>query len=275
MLLAGYTFLYLPIAVVVLFSFNASPVPGMWTGFSTHWYTALRHNDDLISAVLTSAHIAAWAATGATLLGTLAALALVRLRAVRGLSVLRIFVAAPLMVPEVMTGLSLLLMFVSFERLIGWPSERGMMTVVLAHITLAMGYVFLIVKARLQTFDHSLEEAALDLGARPYQVLWHVTLPLIAPSLIAGWLLSFSLSLDDVVVASFVSGPGSTTLPMLIFSSLRVGATPEINALATVLVVMMSMSVACMGWVIWKRNPANRDRISDVGGQKIHSAPAD
>lgn len=253
-LMAGYVFLYLPIAVVVLFSFNASPVPGVWTGFSTYWYSALWRNDDLISAVLTSAHIAAWAATGATFLGTLAALALVRIRAFHGRSILRMFIAAPLMVPEVMTGLSLLLMFVSFERLIGWPSERGTMTVVLAHITLAMGYVFLIVKARLQTFDHALEEAALDLGARPYQVLLRVTLPLIAPSLIAGWLLSFSLSLDDVVVASFVSGPGSTTLPMLIFSSLRVGATPEINALATVLVAMMSLSMACVGWIVWKRS---------------------
>ena len=256
-LLGGYVFLYLPIAVVVLFSFNMSPVPGMWTGFSTHWYHALWNNHDLIAAVLTSAHIAAWAATGATLLGTLAALALVRVKVFPGKALMRTFIAAPLMVPEVMTGLSLLLMFVSLERFVGWPSERGVMTVVFAHITLAMGYVFLIVKARLQNLDHSLEEAALDLGAKPFQVLWRVTLPLIAPSLVAGWLLSFSLSLDDVVVASFVSGPGSTTLPMLIFSSLRVGATPEINALATVLVAIMSISVAFVGWLVWRRSPAH------------------
>lgn len=253
-LIGGYVFLYLPIAVVILFSFNVSPVPGLWTGFSTQWYHALWNNDDLISAVLTSAYIASWAATGATFLGTLAALALVRTKSFPGRSLMKMFVAAPLMVPEVMTGLSLLLMFVSLERFVGWPSERGVMTVVLAHITLAMGYVFLIVKARLQNFDHSLEEAALDLGAKPSQVLLKVTLPLIAPSLVAGWLLSFSLSLDDVVVASFVSGPGSTTLPMLIFSSLRVGATPEINALATVLVALMSVSVAVVGWLVWRRS---------------------
>lgn len=252
----GYTFLYLPIAVVILFSFNASPVPGFWTGFSTHWYHALWMNEDLISAVLTSIKIAALAATGATLLGTMAALSLVRLPYFFGKKPFKVLIASPLVMPEVITGLSLLLMFVSFERLVGWPSERGMTTVVISHMTLAMGYVFLIIQSQLKTFDKVLEEAALDLGAKPARVIWDITLPLIAPALRAGWLLSFSLSLDDVVIASFVSGPGSTTLPMLIFSSLRVGATPEINALATVLITVMSISVAFVGWLIWKRSKA-------------------
>jgi putrescine transport system permease protein len=249
-LILGYTFLYLPIALLIIFSFNNSVLPGVWTGFSFQWYLALFKNDDLIRAVFTSFEIAAFAATGSVILGTLAAVSMVRFGPFKGRTLFGGLISAPLVMPEVMTGLALLLMFVSFERLIGWPSERGIMTVTLAHITLGLAYVYLIVHSRLQDFDRSVEEAALDLGARPFNVFTRITLPLIAPSLIAGWLLAFALSLDDVVIASFLSGPGATTLPMLIFSSVRLGVTPEINALATIIVALVGTGVTITGFII-------------------------
>jgi putrescine transport system permease protein len=252
-LIVGYSFLYLPIALLIIFSFNDSVLPGVWTGFSLKWYSALFQNDDLIQAVLTSFEIAAISATGAVILGTLAAISIVRFSHFPGRTLFGGLISSPLVMPEVMTGLALLLMFVSFERLIGWPSKRGMMTVTLAHITLGMAYVYLIVRSRLQDFDRSFEEAALDLGARPFHVFTRITLPLIAPSLMAGWLLAFALSLDDVVIASFLSGPGATTLPMLIFSSVRMGVTPEINALATIIVGIVGSGVALAGVLISRR----------------------
>lgn len=252
-LIVGYSFLYLPIALLIIFSFNDSVLPGVWTGFSLKWYSALFQNDDLIRAVLTSFEIAAMSATGAVTLGTLAAVSMVRFSRFPGRTLFGGLISSPLVMPEVMTGLALLLMFVSFERLIGWPSKRGMMTVTLAHITLGMAYVYLIVRSRLQDFDRSFEEAALDLGARPIRVFTNITLPLIAPSLMAGWLLAFALSLDDVVIASFLSGPGATTLPMLIFSSVRLGVTPEINALATIIVGIVGSGVALAGFLINRR----------------------
>jgi putrescine transport system permease protein len=249
-LILGYSFLYLPLSLLIVFSFNESVFPGVWSGFSLKWYTSLIDNDDLLSAVLTSFEIAAVSATGAVFLGTLGAVSMVRLGAFKGRTLFSGLISAPLVMPEVMTGLSLLLMFVSFERLIGWPSERGMMTVTLAHTTLGMAYVYLVVRSRLQDFDRILEEAALDLGAKPLTVFTHITLPIIAPSLLAGWLLAFALSLDDVVVASFLSGPGATTLPMLIFSSVRMGISPEINALATIIVALVSLGVLVAGILI-------------------------
>jgi putrescine transport system permease protein len=252
-LIAGYIFLYLPIFFLILFSFNESRLPGIWAGFSTKWYLRLFENEDLIAAVLTSFQIASMTATGAVILGTLAAVSMVRFGSFRGRTLFSGMISAPLVMPEVITGLALLLMFVSFERLIGWPSERGMMTVTIAHITLATAYVYLIVQARLQDFDRSLEEAGQDLGARPVKVFLCITLPLIAPALLAGWLLAFALSLDDVVIASFLSGPGATTLPILIFSSLRLGITPEINALATIIVGIVSIGVTIAGIVMIKR----------------------
>ena len=252
-LIIGYAFLYLPILFLIVFSFNESRLPGVWVGFSTKWYALLFDNEELLAAVLTSFQIASMSATGAVILGTLAAVSMVRFGFFRGRTLFSGMISAPLVMPEVITGLALLLMCVTFERLIGWPSERGMMTVTIAHTTLAMAYVYLIVQARLQDFDRSLEEAAQDLGARPIMVFFKITLPLIAPSLLAGWLLAFALSLDDVVLASFLSGPGATTLPILIFSSLRLGITPEINALAAIIVGIVSIGVTIAGFVMVRK----------------------
>jgi len=252
-LILGYAFLYLPILFLIVFSFNESRLPGVWSGFSLKWYTLLFDNEALLAAVLTSFQIASISATGAVILGTLAAVAMVRSGSFYGRTLFGGMISAPLVMPEVITGLALLLMCVTFERLIGWPAERGVMTVVIAHVTLAMAYVYLIVHARLQDFDHSLEEAAQDLGARPVKVFFKITLPLIAPSLLAGWFLAFALSLDDVVLASFLSGPGATTLPILIFSSLRLGISPEINALATIIVGIVSLGVTIAGFVIIRK----------------------
>ncbi len=256
-LIIGYTFLYMPILFLIVFSFNQSRLPGVWTGFSTRWYQLLFENETLLAAVLTSLQIAAMTATLSVILGTLAAVSMTRRKIFRGRTLFGGLISAPLVMPEVITGLALLLTFVTLERLIGWPAQRGIMTVTIAHTTLAMAYVYVIVQSRLQDFDQSLEEAALDLGAKPFKVFMTITLPIISPALISGWLLSFALSLDDVVIASFLSGPGATTLPLLIFSSVRLGITPEINALATVIVGIVSLGVVIAGVIIarqqWKK----------------------
>lgn len=231
----GYAFLYGPILSLVVYSFNASRLVTVWGGFSTHWYGALLQNEKLMGAAWLSLRIAAISATGAVVLGTLCAIALVRYGRFRGRLLFSAMTTAPLVMPEVITGLSLLLLFVSLQQLTGWPEGRGPLTITIAHITFSTAYVSVVVQARLAQMDASLEEAALDLGARPFTAFMTVTLPLIAPSLVAGWLLAFTLSLDDLVVASFVSGPGSSTLPMVVFSSVRLGLSPEINALATIL----------------------------------------
>jgi putrescine transport system permease protein len=252
-LIIGYAFLYVPIICLIIFSFNESRLPGVWTKFSLKWYRVLWENDALITAVFTSFKIASITATSAVVLGTLVAVVMVRFGNFSGRTLFGGLVSAPLVMPEVITGLALLLMFVTFERLIGWPSERGMMTITIAHTTVAMAYVYLIVQARLQDFDRSIEEAALDLGAKPVKVFMLITLPLIAPSLLAGWLLSFALSLDDVVIASFLSGPGATTLPILVFSSVRMGVSPEINALATIIVGVVSIGITIAGFCVYRR----------------------
>ena len=249
-LILGYAFLYLPIIFLITFSFNESRLPGVWTGFSLRWYGLLFENAALIRAVLTSFQIAAMAATFSVVLGTFAAIVMVRFGNFKGRTLFSGLISAPLVMPEVITGLALLLMFVTFERLIGWPSERGMMTITIAHTTLALSYVYLVVRSRLLDFDRSIEEAAQDLGARPVTVFLTITLPLIAPALLAGWLLAFALSLDDVVLASFLSGPGATTLPILIFSSVRLGVTPEINALASIIVGIVSVGVLIVGLIV-------------------------
>jgi len=232
----GFAFLYLPIVALVAYSFNASPRVTVWQGFSTHWYAALLEDQQIIDAALLSLRIATINATGAVILGTLAAFAMVRYTKFRGRTIFTGLVAAPLVMPEVITGLSLLLLFVASESLIGWPSERGTITITIAHITFSLAFVAVLVQARLSTFDRSLEEAALDLGAPPWKVYLVITLPLIAPALISGWLLAFTMSLDDLVISSFVSGPGSSTLPMVVFSMVRRGLSPEINALATLFI---------------------------------------
>jgi putrescine transport system permease protein len=243
MMILGYVFLYVPIASVVVYSFNASRLVTVWAGFSTHWYGELLRNEAIKSAALVSLEVAVIAATGALVLGTLAGYVLQRYRRFRGRALFGMLASAPLVMPEVITGLSLLLLFVALEQAIGWPEGRGIPTIAIAHITLGTAYVAVIVEARLAAFDRSLEEAALDLGARPAKVFLVITLPLIAPALAAGWLLAFTLSLDDVVIASFTSGPSSTTLPMVIFSSVRLGVSPQINALATLFLLAVALLV--------------------------------
>lgn len=250
----GFAFLYLPIVALVVYSFNASPRVTVWQGFSTHWYAALLQNQQIIDATLLSLRIAAMNATGAVILGTLAAFTMVRYKKFGGRTLFTGLVAAPLVMPEVITGLSLLLLFVASESLFGWPSERGTTTITIAHITFSLAFVAVLVQARLSTFDRSLEEAALDLGAPPWKVYFVITLPLIAPALISGWLLAFTMSLDDLVISSFVSGPGSSTLPMVVFSMVRRGLSPEINALATLFIaaigigIIASVSIARRGF---------------------------
>lgn len=249
-LLFGYAFLYAPIALLVLGSFNDSRLTTAWSGFSLRWYRALLADAALREAAWLSLRIAALSATGATILGTLAGLALARHGRFPGRTSFTTLLAAPLVLPDLLLGLALLLLFVLLERAIGWPT-RGAGTVVLAHVTLGIAYVAFTVRARLAGQGTLLEQAAADLGAPPLTVLRRITLPLLAPALAAGWGLAFVLSLDDVVVASFVAGPGATTLPMLMFSTLRLGPTPVLNALAAVLLALTLL----LGWAAWRWRP--------------------
>jgi putrescine transport system permease protein len=236
-------FIYTPIAILVLYSFNNSCFVNIWGGFSTKWYSSIFQDEALIDAVLTSLKIATSSATIATILGTMAGLALSRLGRFHGRTLFIGMLSAPFIIPEVITGFSLLLIFVVLEQIIGWPKDRGSLTVILAHTTIGISYVAITVLARLASFDKSLEEAALDLGAHPMKVFFVITLPIIAKSLVAGWLLSFTLSIDDVVIASFTSGAGTTTLPMLIYSRMKFGISPQINALATLMVGSVILAV--------------------------------
>lgn len=243
----GYAFLYVPILLLILYSFNESRLVTVWTGFSTKWYVELFRNQQLLDAAWLSVRIAAVNATLAVVLGTLAANALVRHRGFRGRTGFELLLTAPLVMPDVIIGLSLLLLFVAMQQTIGWPDGRGFTTITIAHATFSMAYVAVVVRARLSQMDRSLEEAAMDLGARPLRVYLAITLPLIAPALLSGWLLAFTLSLDDLVIASFVAGPGSTTLPMVIYSSVRMGVSPQINALATIIVGVVTLAVVIAG----------------------------
>ena len=246
----GYAFLYVPIVVLIVYSFNDSRISSVWNGFSLRWYYALIENQQIIAAALLSLQIALISATIATVFGTLAGLALTHMDKFRGRLLFTGLIAAPLVMPEVITGLSLLLIFVSTEQLIGWPESRGTMTIIIAHITFSMAFVAIIVQSRLASMDKSLEEAAMDLGGRPYQVTMDITLPIIAPAMLSGWLLAFTLSLDDLVISSFVSGPGSSTLPMVIFSKVRMGVTPDVNALATIIILIVGIGVVIAGLIM-------------------------
>ena len=259
MMVFGYAFLYVPILSMMFFSFNNSRLATVWGGFSTRWYGALLKNDLIVDAALLSLQIAAVTATVATVLGTMAGLALARLGRFRGRVMFSGMITAPLVMPEVITGLSLLLLFVSLEEWTGWPAGRGASTITIAHITFAMAYVAVIVQSRLSAMDDSLEEAAMDLGSRPLRVLFDITLPIIAPAMVAGWLLAFTLSLDDLVIASFTSGPGSTTLPMVVFSKVKLGVTPDVNALATIIIVVVSVGVVVAG-IMMRRQERQRER---------------
>ena len=251
----GYAFLYIPLVSVIVYSFNDSKLATVWGGFSTRWYGELFRNEQILDAVFLSLRVAATAATFATILGTIAGIVLVRFGRFRGRTLFSGMITSPLVMPEVITGLSLLLLFVSLQQLIGWPGQRGFSTITIAHTTFAMAYVAVVVRSRLTAMDESLEEAAMDLGCGPLRVLFDITLPLIAPAMIAGWLLAFTLSLDDLVIASFVSGPGASTLPMYIFSKVKLGVTPDINALATLFILIVSMGLV-IAWLAMRRKEA-------------------
>lgn len=250
----GYAFLYIPLVSVIFYSFNDSKLAAVWGGFSTRWYGELLQNEQVLDATFLSLKIAATSATFATILGTMAGLMLVRFGKFRGKTLFSGMITSPLVMPEVITGLSLLLLFVTLQQLFGWPGQRGFGTITIAHTTFSMAYVAVIVRSRLTGMDQSLEDAAMDLGCRPTRVLFDITLPLIAPAMIAGWLLSFTLSLDDLVIASFVSGPGSNTLPMVIFSKVKLGVSPDINALASIFILIVS-SALFLSWFIMRRRP--------------------
>ena len=262
-LVLGFAFLYVPIISLVVYSFNESRLVTVWGGFSTKWYGALIGNQQILDAAWLSLNVAAVSATVAVVLGTLAGMVLARFGPFRGRTFLSGMTTAPLVMPEVITGLSLLLLFVTMEQLIGWPAGRGMTTIIIAHITLTMAYVTVIVQSRLSQMDDSLEEAAQDLGARPAKVFFLVTLPIIFPALMSGWLLAFTLSLDDLVITSFVAGPGSSTLPMVVFSKVRLGVSPDINALATILITIVAIGVAIAG-VVMSRQQKIRDRDAQM-----------
>ncbi len=260
-LLFGFAFLYAPIALLVLYSFNASRLVTVWAGFSTRWYGELARNDGFRQAAATSLEVAAMAASLALVLGTMAGLAMARFSRFPGRALFGFALLAPLVVPEVILGLSLLLLFVACESWLGWPG-RGVLTITIAHATFAACFVSVLVRAQLAGFDRTLEEAACDLGARAWTVLARITLPGIAPALISGWLLAFTLSLDDLVVASFVTGPSATTLPMAVFSSVRLGVSPQVNALATLFLGVVFVLVALAFWLM-----ARAQRVR-AGGRK-------
>lgn len=268
-LVFGFAFLYIPILSLIFYSFNKSRLVTVWAGFSTEWYGKLFQNDQILDAAWLSLKIAAINATGAVILGTLAGLALARFGKFRGRTLFSGMTTAPLVMPEVITGLSLLVLFVAMEQLFGWPAGRGVTTITIAHMTLTTAYVTVIVQSRLSTLDDSLEEAAMDLGARPAKIFFLITLPIIAPALISGWLLAFTISLDDLVIASFVSGPGSSTLPMVIFSKVRLGVSPDINALASIMVLLVTVGVVIAG-ILMARQEKRRVRdmqMAAAGGR--------
>ncbi len=243
----GFAFLYIPILSLIVYSFNESRLVTVWAGFSTKWYVELFQNEQLLNAAKLSLEVAAINATGAVILGTLAGFALSRFRRFRGRTLLTGMTSAPLVMPEVITGLSMLLLFVAMEQAFGWPAGRGVTTITIAHITFSMAYVTVVIQSRLASLDVSLEEAAMDLGAKPWKVFMVITLPIIFPAILAGWLLAFTLSWDDLVITSFVSGPGSSTLPVVIFSKVRLGVSPDINALATLMVGIVAIGVVATG----------------------------
>src|SRR5690606_25195595 len=252
MLVFGLLFIYLPMLILVIYSFNASKLVTVWGGWSVKWYVGLLDNSQLMGSVMRSLEIACYTAVAAVALGTLAAFVLTRVTRFKGRTLFGGLVTAPLVMPEVITGLSLLLLFVAMAQMIGWPQERGIVTIWIAHTTFCAAYVAVVVSARLRELDLSIEEAAMDLGAKPWKVFFLITIPMIAPSLAAGGMMSFALSLDDLVLASFVSGPGSTTLPMEVFSAVRLGVKPEINAVASLILLAVSLATF-MVWFFTRR----------------------
>ena len=260
MLCFGFAFFYIPILSMIIYSFNASRLATVWGGFSTKWYVSLLSNDKVIDALILSLQIAVVSATIATILGTMAGIALARFTKFRGRVLFSGLVTAPLIMPEVITGISSLIFFIMLADWIGWPGQRGFTTITLAHITFSMVFVTTIVQARLVQSDRAIEEAAMDLGSRPWQVMFDITLPVISPAILSGWLLAFTISLDDVVISSFVTGPGSTTLPLFIWSKVKLGVTPDINALATLMILTVGICVVVAGVVMSR---AEKRRMAD------------
>jgi putrescine transport system permease protein len=246
----GFAFFYIPILSMIIYSFNASRLATVWGGFSTKWYVALFTNDKVIDALILSLKIALVSATIATILGTMSGIVLARYTKFRGRTLFSGLVTAPLIMPEVITGISLLIFFILLGNWIGWPASRGFTTITLAHITFSAVFVTTIVHARMLQADRAIEEAAMDLGSRPWQVMFDITLPVISPAILSGWLLAFTISLDDVVITAFTTGPGSTTLPLLIWSKVKLGVTPDINALATLMVVTVGLGVIAAGIIM-------------------------
>lgn len=277
MLWVGFAFIYLPMLILVIYSFNSSRLVTVWGGWSVKWYVGLLDNTQLMNAVMRSLEIACYTAIAAVILGTLAAFVLTRVTRFKGRTMFGGLVTAPLVMPEVITGLSLLLLFVAMAQLIGWPAERGILTIWIAHTTFCTAYVSVVVSSRLRELDLSIEEAAMDLGAKPLKVFFLITIPMIAPSLAAGGMMSFALSLDDLVLASFVSGPGSTTLPMEVFSAVRLGVKPEINAIASLIL----LSVSLMTFIIWffarraehRRKKAIQQAMEETTGIREQQGP--
>ena len=277
MLWAGLTFIYLPMLILVIYSFNASRLVTVWGGWSLKWYVGLLDNTQLMNSVMRSLEIACYTAIAAVALGTMAAFVLTRVTRFKGRTLFGGLVTAPLVMPEVITGLSLLLLFVAMAQLIGWPAERGVLTIWIAHTTFCSAYVAVVVSSRLRELDLSIEEAAMDLGAKPWKVFFLITIPMIAPSLAAGGMMSFALSLDDLVLASFVSGPGSTTLPMEVFSAVRLGVKPEINAVASLILLAVSLAT----FLVWffahraeeKRKKALQQAMDETTGAAQMNGP--
>lgn len=259
MLALGFFFLYAPILSLIVYSFNESRLVTVWSGFSVKWYGELFRDAQLMSAAWVSLQVAFWTACAAVVLGTLAAMVMTRMRHFPGKTIFGGLITAPLVMPEVITGLSILLLFVSIGPVIGIGEQRGMLTIWIAHVTFCMAFVTVVISSRLAELDRSLEEAAMDLGANRVKVFFVITLPIIAPALVSGWLLAFTLSLDDLVIASFVSGPSSTTLPMKVFSSVRLGVSPKINALASLMILVVSLA-ALVGWWVMTREEKRRQR---------------
>ncbi|MGY4525094.1 ABC transporter permease subunit [Pseudomonas sp. UBA4617] len=270
MLVLGLLFIYLPMLILVIYSFNASKLVTVWGGWSVKWYVGLLDNTQLMGSVMRSLEIACYTAVAAVALGTLAAFVLTRVTRFKGRTLFGGLVTAPLVMPEVITGLSLLLLFVAMAQMIGWPQERGIVTIWIAHTTFCAAYVAVVVSARLRELDLSIEEAAMDLGAKPWKVFFLITIPMIAPSLAAGGMMSFALSLDDLVLASFVSGPGSTTLPMEVFSAVRLGVKPEINAVASLIL----LSVSLVTFLVWYFSRQAEERRRKAIQQAIEEGAA-
>ncbi len=260
-LLLGFAFLYAPILILIIYSFNESRLVTVWSGFSTKWYYELFQDKLMMDGVVLSLSIGVMTATMAVVVGTLAAFVLTRIGKFTGETSFAFLITAPMVMPEVITGLALLVLFVSLSDMFGWPAQRGAMTIWIAHVTFTAAYVTVIIRSRLNELDMSIEEAAQDLGATPFRVFFLITLPSIAPAIAAGWLLAFTLSVDDLVITSFVSGPNATTLPMVVFSSVRLGVSPKINALATLIILVVSTATFIAWWMMAR---AEQRRLRDV-----------